>query len=240
MSACERYEADLSALLDGELDAAREEELRAHMETCADCRMLYETFSLLHADAQEPPTDLTARIMDAVRAESSDNVIPLPKKKKRQTAWLAAAACFVVMLGAIAIPQLLGQRGTDSAESASVRSMPTAEDTASSEDADLPADNTDSTAPDQDFEAGGALAASASPMAITDADQIETVRKMLSSPAEAEMPGEEDTPVLMLSDNGFWTAIWIDGDDLVYTDNGTQFYRCANAAEALIEYLAQL
>ena len=51
MSACERYEADLSALLDGELhDPAREEELRAHMDVCEDCRMLYETFALLHEE----------------------------------------------------------------------------------------------------------------------------------------------------------------------------------------------
>ena len=44
MSACERYEADLSALLDGELDAERETALRAHMADCPDCQALYDAF----------------------------------------------------------------------------------------------------------------------------------------------------------------------------------------------------
>ena len=237
MSACERYEADLSALLDGELDPAREEELRAHMETCDDCRLLYETFSLLHEDAQEPPADLAARIMDAVRSEAPDNITPMPKKKNRWIPWVAAAACFVVIVGALTIPRLSSQKAPNTADAAT-RAVPMS--APESDNQPVEGANDASLQSGGDSQKDDAVSLTA-PQTITDPEQIEAVRGMLSAPAETEMPGEEDAPILMLSDSeaGSWTAIWIDGDDLVYTDNGTQFYRCADAAEALIDYLGQ-
>lgn len=238
MSACERYEADLSALLDGELEPAREEELRAHMETCDECRQLYETFSLLHEDAQEPPADLAARIMDAVRSEAPDNITPMPKKKNRWVPWLAAAACFVVIVGALAIPRLAAQKAPNAANAASravPMSVPESDEqrTGGSNDAALQSGN----APAQTDDVVGVT----SPLTITDPEQIEAVRAMLTSPDEAEMPGAENLPILMLSDTetGSWTQVWIDGDDVVYTDNGSQFYSCDDAADALIDYLQQ-
>ena len=245
MSACERYEAEICALLDGELDAAAEEALRAHMETCESCRMLYETFSLLHEDAQEPPADLTARIMDAVREEKKPGkVTQMPKRKNRWIPWLAAAACLFLIVGAVALPRMTASN-TAAGLNAATRSVPAAEQ---AEAADQSANTLTQTAGDTETAAPEAspdstddsVAMSASPMALTDPEQIGTVRAMLASPTETEMPGEEDAPILMLSDAGAWAAIWIDGDDLVYTENGTQYYRCENAAETLIEYLSEL
>ena len=237
MSACERYEADLSALLDGELDPAKEEELRAHMDTCADCRLLYETFSLLHEDAQEPPADLAARIMDAVRSETPDNITPMPKKKNRWVPWLAAAACFVVIVGALTLPRLAAPKASDAADAAS-RAVPMSVPESDGQ----PAEDGNGA----NLQSGGDIRTDdavdlTAPQTITAPEQIEVVRAMLSAPAETEMPGEENPPILMLSDTeaGSWTQVWIDGDDVVYTDNGTQFYRCDDAADTLIDYLRQ-
>lgn len=238
MSACERYEAEISALLDGELDAAAEEALRAHMETCEDCRTLYETFSLLHADAQEPPADLTARIMDAVREDAqAGKITPLPRRKNRWVPWLAAAACIVLIVGAVTLPRLTASTNAAADLQSVSRSVPAEEHT---ESADQNAPDAEDVLTDGAAPTDGSVAMAAEPMAITDPEAIETVRGMLDAPEETDMPGEDTAPVLMLSDSGSWTAIWIDGDDLVYTENGTQYYRCADAAETLIEYLTAL
>lgn len=225
MSACERYEADLSALLDGELhDPAREEELRAHMDVCEDCRMLYETFALLHEDAQEPPADLTARIMDAVRSEEADNVIPMPKKKNRWLPWLAAAACFVVIVGAVALPRLTADAPKNTA--ASVRSVPTPDQSGNDP---VPEDAPELVA-----------ASDTAPLALTDQTQIADVRAMLDDPTDTEAPAEEAKPVLTLSEGEDETTIYLDGDDVLYTTDGSQYLRCAGAADTLVTYLEQL
>ena len=237
MSACERYEADLSALLDGELDAAKEEELRAHMAECPECTALYEAFSLLHADVQEPPADLTARIMNAVRSEQSTNITPMPKKKQHWGKWLAAAACFVVIVGAVTLPRLLQQRPGAQTNAVS-RSMPQIgqSETDATNGADSSIDTDLATTPDGND--GTLLAGNQDALTITEPTEIEAVRALLVSPAESETPSEEDVPILKLSDDASQTTIWIDGDDLVYTDDGTQFFRCAGAANDLIDFLS--
>lgn len=229
MSACERYEADLSALLDGELhDPAKEEKLRSHMDVCEDCRMLYETFALLHEDAQESPADLTARIMDAVRSEAAGNVIPMPKKKNRWVPWLAAAACFVVIVGAVALPRLTADAPTNTA--ASVRSIP-------SVDQDTTDDSGEDTQPNT---AGLTTAADAAPLALTDETQIADVRAMLEDPTDTQAPDAEAKPVLTLSEGTDETTIYLDGDDVLYTTDGAQYLRCTGAADTLVTYLEQL
>ena len=233
MNACERYEADLSALLDGELEPAKEEELRAHMAGCAECTALYETFSLLHEDAQEPPADLAARIMDAVRSEAPDNVTPMPKKKNRWVPWLAAAACFVVIVGAVSVPRLIASRSAADLQAVS-RGMPESEDTDPSEQSAAGAEAVQDDATDN-----GPLTTAAEPLAITDPTQIASVRAMLVSKTEIEQP-EVSEPLLTLSEDGQTTTIWLDGDDVLFTPDGEQYFRCANAAEPLIEYLSEL
>lgn len=239
MSACERYEADLSALLDGELDDARKEELYAHMAVCPECKALYETFSLLHEDAMEPPADLTERIMDAVRAEAkADNVTPMPKRRNRWIPWLAAAACFVVIVGVVAIPRLAASTNHAPAKIASrALPMPTP-----GNDAPAPSDTTGLTDASQgaDQTQEGGLVSVNSPMALSDAAQIDAVEALLTDPEPAEAPDSETPPLLVLDENGAETTIYLDGDDVLYTTDGADYFRCADAADALITFLSGL
>lgn len=73
MSNCEHYRQQISQLLDGELPAEQVQTLRAHLRTCPDCRRAYDDFLAIQAAvrdaAAEPPTDLTARIMQQVHRE---------------------------------------------------------------------------------------------------------------------------------------------------------------------------
>jgi anti-sigma factor RsiW len=73
---CAEYEVDLSALLDGELDAPREALLRTHLESCAGCsrraRALRGADEALRAlPSHEAPADLRARLQTRIEAESA-------------------------------------------------------------------------------------------------------------------------------------------------------------------------
>ena len=103
MSDCERYEALISELLDGELSAAEEAEVRAHMAQCAECAAMYEAFSAvgdaLRADAAEVPDTLhdgiMAKVAMAEKAKKTQNKII------RLRPMLTAAACLVVLVGTL-------------------------------------------------------------------------------------------------------------------------------------------
>ena len=45
MNECERFQEMISALLDGELSAEEEAELRAHMAECPDCAAMAAAFA---------------------------------------------------------------------------------------------------------------------------------------------------------------------------------------------------
>ena len=83
MSDCERYEALISELLDGELSAEEETEVREHMAHCAACAAMYEAFSAageaLRADASDVPATLHSGIMAKVtmaeKAQKTQNKI---------------------------------------------------------------------------------------------------------------------------------------------------------------------
>ena len=56
MNGCERFQEDLSALLDGMLPEDREREVLAHLAGCPDCAALYDAFDRLsEAMEQEEP-----------------------------------------------------------------------------------------------------------------------------------------------------------------------------------------
>ena len=113
MSDCERYEALISELLDGELSAAEEAEVRAHMAQCAECAAMYEAFSAagaaLRADASDVPATLhdgiMARISLAEKARKTQNKII------RLRPILTAAACVIVLAGTLlALKNTVGMR----------------------------------------------------------------------------------------------------------------------------------
>jgi anti-sigma factor RsiW len=117
---CQTFEEDLSALLDRELPAAREAEVRAHLEGCADCQVRLAAFSSLNASlrgvgARPVPADLEARLLARVGRE--DMALPRHGASERSrpgrrprlapailVAALAAAAAVVVYLGVVRGP----------------------------------------------------------------------------------------------------------------------------------------
>ena len=101
MNECERFEEMISALLDGELSADEEAEVRAHMEHCPDCRAMYEAFAAVGeaVGAQEVPATLHSGIMDKVHAAEKASRTQHTIVRLRPI--LAAAACLVVVVGTV-------------------------------------------------------------------------------------------------------------------------------------------
>jgi anti-sigma factor RsiW len=73
---CRHFEEDLSALLDQELPAEREAELRAHLDACPSCRRQLERLcdadlALASLPVPGPATDLPARMRARLAAEGA-------------------------------------------------------------------------------------------------------------------------------------------------------------------------
>lgn len=123
MNTCEHYRLQISQLLDGELPEAQQQTLRTHLHTCPDCQRVYDDFLTLQAavrdTAAEPPTDLTARIMQQVRlqpAPAARPAQPTPVRRAPRTKEMTKkrpdgrispllpisvmAACLALILGA--------------------------------------------------------------------------------------------------------------------------------------------
>jgi anti-sigma factor RsiW len=115
-SGCRGFEADLSALLDGELAPERAAELRAHLAACADCRerlagLARVDAALSAAPLPAVPASLRARL--EARLESAGQADTLLRRTRRAPAprragWgraagaLAAAAAGVALYLAVA------------------------------------------------------------------------------------------------------------------------------------------
>lgn len=148
MSNCLKYEELISAMLDGELTSAEENELTEHIAHCASCRKMYETykevFSSFQDVMQEPPAELKENVMSAI--ETSDKVfapVPVNKtasaKRKAKRVWVkyaAAAACLVIIVAAV--PSLFS--GSKSSAPESAGKTDGAYDMVADAPADMPAD----------------------------------------------------------------------------------------------------
>jgi len=103
--ACSSYAEDWSALLDGELDASREAEMRAHADTCAACAA--KLASLARVDvllAGLPVPETRAALLDGLRARIASQ--PPPRRSRRTYAgWTAAAAAAAALLLYLALPR---------------------------------------------------------------------------------------------------------------------------------------
>ena len=101
MNECERFEERISALLDGELSAVEEAEVRAHMEHCPECRAMYEAFAAVGEaiGTQEVPATLHSGIMDKVHAAEKASRTQHTIVRLRPI--LAAAACLIVVVGTV-------------------------------------------------------------------------------------------------------------------------------------------
>ena len=188
MSECERFEERISALLDGELSAEEEAELRAHLEQCPDCRAMYEAFAAVGeaVRAQEVPATLHAGIMskvrDAQKAHHTQGVLI------RLRPILAAAACLVVLVGTtLALGNTLGRRATKSA----------------SDTAEMTVQNTTATAGAVTEESAMAPAAApqtdAMPEAATEYNSFFDSKMAVAAPQQAE---DREEPMREAWDNG--------------------------------------
>lgn len=105
MSDCERYEALISAMLDGELTEDEQAEVQRHLASCPDCAAIYAAFAevseALKAEAEAEPLPaalhegIMARVRVAEKAKKTHGAIV------RLRPILAAAACLVVLAGTL-------------------------------------------------------------------------------------------------------------------------------------------
>ena len=107
MRSCEEYQAWASCLIDGELDAERERELRQHAAHCEECRAVLDAFTALSDSVEdalvEPPETLHENVMAEIRRE---NIKPVPRPAFRfRRQWAAAAGLAVVLLAGLSIAQ---------------------------------------------------------------------------------------------------------------------------------------
>lgn len=110
---CEEALVLLSGHLDGENTEAEAAQLQAHLVECEDCRRLLEDLQALDREIlsleAEPPADLCANVMEAIRKEVS-------RRKKRRWVWPTAAAAAVLVLlvgaGAWAAPSMQATENT--------------------------------------------------------------------------------------------------------------------------------
>jgi hypothetical protein len=102
---CEVAALELSAQLDGEHDRRLDEDVAAHLQSCARCRAFEEGARRIRVAARvrsaTPVPDLVPRIMEAIEAPTR-----LPRRQSSRPAWLPYAAAFVS--GAVIAGLLLG------------------------------------------------------------------------------------------------------------------------------------
>ncbi|MEG1491791.1 MAG: anti-sigma factor [Oscillospiraceae bacterium] len=102
MSDCKKNIEMISCLIDGELPAEQEASLRAHINSCDNCKKVYEAFSgisdTLSNDLVEPPEMLAKGIMFKIKAAEKGG----SKRRFAFGRFTAIAACFVVTMFAAA------------------------------------------------------------------------------------------------------------------------------------------
>lgn len=97
---------ELSAYLDGELEAADRVRVEAHLAGCADCRQVIEDLRLMvrragALDDRPPERDLWPAIEARIASASTADVVPLASRRRRITfsvPQLAAAALALMAL----------------------------------------------------------------------------------------------------------------------------------------------
>ena len=107
MKPCEYYEELIGAALDGEISAEENEELRAHLDTCENCRNFYDAMKAISGtDEQLPeaPEHFTENVMARVRQAAAPEEKPVKKKAgvtRLATRYgaLAAAAAVAIWAG---------------------------------------------------------------------------------------------------------------------------------------------
>ena len=102
MSACDKYQEMISALLDGELTEEEQTQVRAHIASCAECRAMYEAFSALNA-AVSADVDVPESLHDGImaRVHSAETATKTQGKLTVLRRTVSLAACLVVIVGTV-------------------------------------------------------------------------------------------------------------------------------------------
>jgi len=127
LETCAPFEADLSALVDGELDPGREAEVREHLGACAACSerlgALCDVDLALASIAVPPvPAGLRARLADRIARDAAtpdgrdaprpEPVRPRAPRRPRSRLWRPALATALAAAAALAL--YLARAGLDS------------------------------------------------------------------------------------------------------------------------------
>lgn len=133
MNDCEKYQELCSAYFDGELTAAEQAELRAHLAVCPECdaylQALRQVRATLSGDAVQMPGDLHEEVMELVLAEAQKSVVQTAKPRRRPPVFtmLAAAVVAVMLVLTGTVGDLIssgrGLLGLDDAKSAGSGAM---------------------------------------------------------------------------------------------------------------------
>lgn len=109
MTSCFEFELLINQKLDHELSEAEEEMLTSHLQTCTDCRSLYEDLRHLQETLSSftvtPPPYLHSKIMDRIKVESEVTTPEshTPIQKRFLFKWLAVAAALLLLISCTVI-----------------------------------------------------------------------------------------------------------------------------------------
>ena len=122
----------ISRMLDEELSAEEQAALAKHLESCPECRAMYEAFAAvsgaLHEQLEEPPARLRENVMAEIRREQI--------RKKNRRPWRAALSVAAVAVLALGLRFGVGPRLTMGSMAASVQKFAVTEEAAESEAAE--------------------------------------------------------------------------------------------------------
>jgi len=133
--ACTRYLNSIQERVDGTIGAIRRAELEMHLDTCAECRGLFEDLQRIHDAASElpalePPDHAWLQIAGRLRLEGriTSDAAAARASGRPYLAWLAIAAALIVAAGSALL--LVVPRGTSVSPPQAAASSPAAGDAA--------------------------------------------------------------------------------------------------------------
>ena len=246
-----QYEQQISLLLDGELSGRDASLAEAHLRTCAECARRYEEYrnlsALLGDMLVEPPRGFADSVMARIRAEAEPEVIPIAeaRKRKKKSAFgplLATAAMLTVIIGVVSIA---GRGIPTGAELSNSRSQivdarsPDQAPSRDTEDAEafeaVLDDNLDTTAEGSMDPESFAVVLGVTPQ--LDEETTAEIRALLKDGKAAEAPAAGEKPVCTLTDRDVDTLVWIDGEDVIYTEDGEHFFKIEKLADTIKKIL---
>ncbi len=246
-----QYEQQISLLLDGELSGKDASLAEAHLRTCTDCAKRYEEYqnlsSLFSDMLSEPPKGFAESVMAQIRAEEAEKVVPITeaKKRKKKSAFaplLATAAMLAVIIGVVSIAGRNVPTGASLSQNrvqtvGTRQAVPDAESqNASAEAAEAVLDDNLDTAAEgsMDTESFAAVLGVSEQL---DAETTAEIRALLKDGEKTAAPEEDQEPVCTLTDQKEDTLVWIDGEDVIYTEDGEHFLRIEKLADTIKEIL---